>query len=80
MEVNKWEDEEIIENLSEKLRTVYLLVDLHSTICADGFFSVFYNMPLHMIKQLRYAIDFAGLKVVGSLYDEAFQLVDLFGN
>ena len=75
MEANKWESEEVIENLSEKLRTIYLLTDLQSTILNDGFFSVFYNESLHKIKQLRRAIDLAGLKVAGDLYDEAFQLV-----
>jgi len=60
---------------SGKIRTVFLLSDLKSTINNDGFFSVFYNEPPYAIKRLRRAIELSGVKSASDLFDEAFQLI-----
>jgi len=75
MQANQWKCDDVIAALPEKLQTVYALQDLIAAINCDGFFSVFYNKPLYEIKRLRRAIDLAEMKLVGDLYDEAFQLV-----
>ena len=70
----KWD--ETIDNLPEKLRTVFLLENLRSTIYRNGFFSVFYNETPYEIKRLRRAINLSCSKVVRDLFDEAFRLVE----
>ena len=75
-EANEWESDEVLENLPEKVRVVYLLANLMTTINGGGLLSVFYNGTLHEIKQLRHAIKLSGSRELGDLFDEAFQLVE----
>ena len=75
-EANKFECDEVMNSLPEKIRTVFLLANLMTTINGGGLLSVFYNGTLYEIKQLRHAIKLSGSKELGDLFDEAFQLVE----
>ena len=72
---NGWEGDEVLENIPEKLQTVFLLLDLQKALLGDGFFSVFYNETPNSIKRLRHAIRLAELTEVGEIFDEALRLV-----
>ena len=72
---NGGKTEEVIENLPEKIQTVFWLESLKGAIVHDGLLSVFYSESLYAIKRLRRALDSSGSTMAGDLFDEAFQLV-----
>ena len=79
-DAGEWEErDEIIDNLPEKIRTVYLIASFGSSMAGDGLFGMFYNYSLYEMKRLRHAISLSGLKELSDLYNEALrQVEDIF--
>ncbi len=71
---SKLESEEIIDALPEKIRAVYLLVELSETMLCDGFFSVFYNFSYRHINQIQIGLAVIGFPSLSKCFNEGLEL------
>ena len=76
MELNKYEQEdEIVAALPNRIRFLYLILWLQTTIMNDGLLSVFYNHSFFEFKRFIEVVKSAGMTDLTELVEKALQVI-----